>query len=168
MVKDKFQVRSTGPVDSITQQPVKGRKAGGGIRFGEMERDSLLAHGVSFYLLDRLFHSSDEREVELFFFLFFFSFASLFFDYSIYCCVLFPVLVFVFVSLFSSMLFHFLSSFNISTNDSDRSLLVKHVEVSTPLSTIENRCHIVNDVSYAPFVRAAIFVAFAYRTFSAI
>lgn len=59
MVGDKYQVRSMGPVDQLTQQPVKGRKRGGGIRFGEMERDSLLAHGTSFLLHDRLFNSSD-------------------------------------------------------------------------------------------------------------
>ena len=41
MVNDKFQVRSTGPVNPVTKQPIKGRKAGGGVRFGEMERDSL-------------------------------------------------------------------------------------------------------------------------------
>lgn len=59
MVSDKFQVRTTGPVHDLTQQPVKGRKRAGGIRFGEMERDSLLAHGVSFLLQDRLFNCSD-------------------------------------------------------------------------------------------------------------
>lgn len=59
MVSDKSQVRSTGPTNSITRQPVKGRKMGGGIRFGEMERDSLLAHGTSFLLSDRLMHCSD-------------------------------------------------------------------------------------------------------------
>lgn len=61
MVSDKFQVRSTGPINSLTRQPVKGRKAGGGIRLGEMERDSLLAHGASFILNDRLQNCSDRH-----------------------------------------------------------------------------------------------------------
>ncbi|XP_033111134.1 DNA-directed RNA polymerase I subunit RPA2-like [Anneissia japonica] len=60
MVADKFQVRSTGPIDTVTHQPIKGRKRGGGIRFGEMERDSLLAHGTSYLLQDRLLGCSDK------------------------------------------------------------------------------------------------------------
>ena len=59
MVSDKYQVRTVGPVHNLTQQPVKGRKRAGGIRLGEMERDSLLAHGVSFTLQDRLMNCSD-------------------------------------------------------------------------------------------------------------
>ncbi|KAI5477061.1 DNA-directed RNA polymerase I subunit RPA2 [Pseudohyphozyma bogoriensis] len=59
MVGDKWQVRTTGPLDQVTRQPVKGRKRGGGIRFGEMERDALLAHGTSFLLQDRLMNCSD-------------------------------------------------------------------------------------------------------------
>ena len=59
MVADKAQVRSTGPVMAITRQPVKGRKRGGGIRLGEMERDALLSHGVAFCLHDRLMNCSD-------------------------------------------------------------------------------------------------------------
>jgi len=62
MVSDKDQVRSKGPVNEMTKQPIKGRKVGGGIRLGEMERDSLLAHGVSFMLHDRLQLCSDSAE----------------------------------------------------------------------------------------------------------
>jgi DNA-directed RNA polymerase beta subunit len=54
MVSDKAQVRSTGPIDPMTRQPVKGRKNHGGVRFGEMERDALLAHGVANLVQDRL------------------------------------------------------------------------------------------------------------------
>ncbi|RYH20694.1 hypothetical protein EON65_22765 [archaeon] len=54
-------MRSTGQVNAITRQPVKGRKKGGGIRLGEMERDSLLSHGVSFCLQDRLMNCSDSH-----------------------------------------------------------------------------------------------------------
>ncbi|CAH3030121.1 unnamed protein product [Porites evermanni] len=59
MVADKYQVRTTGPIDILTHQPVQGRKRQGGIRFGEMERDALLAHGTSFLLQDRLMNCSD-------------------------------------------------------------------------------------------------------------
>jgi DNA-directed RNA polymerase I subunit RPA2 len=62
MVADKYQARSTGPVDILTQQPVKGRKKHGGIRLGEMERDSLLGHGGAFMLYDRLLMCSDYSE----------------------------------------------------------------------------------------------------------
>ncbi|KAL2885387.1 DNA-directed RNA polymerase I subunit RPA2 [Ceratocystis lukuohia] len=62
MVNDKYQVRSTGPIVQTTGQPVQGRKRAGGIRVGEMERDSLLAHGTAFLLKDRLLNCSDYAE----------------------------------------------------------------------------------------------------------
>lgn len=51
---------STGPIDSVPHQPLKGRKRGGVVRFGEMERDALIAHGTSLLLQDRLMHCSDK------------------------------------------------------------------------------------------------------------
>jgi DNA-directed RNA polymerase I subunit RPA2 len=59
MVNDKYQVRAEGPINNLTHQPVKGRKAHGGIRLGEMERDALLAHGAAFIVHDRLMNCSD-------------------------------------------------------------------------------------------------------------
>jgi len=66
MVKDKIYARNnSGNVQILTQQPSAGRSRQGALRIGEMERDSLIGHGVSNILNDRLFKSSDVFEMNI-------------------------------------------------------------------------------------------------------
>lgn len=58
-VKDKIQMRARGGIKAVTHQPVSGRQRRGGLRMGEMERDCILSHGGTSFLLDRFCHSSD-------------------------------------------------------------------------------------------------------------
>jgi DNA-directed RNA polymerase II subunit RPB2 len=59
LTSDKLNARGEGRKEIRTHQPTGGRGNEGGMRIGEMERDAILAHGVSLFLQESMMKRSD-------------------------------------------------------------------------------------------------------------
>ena len=65
MVKDKINYRARGPNTALTRQPVSGRANDGGLRIGEMERDSVISHGISNFLQESMMERGDKYQMAI-------------------------------------------------------------------------------------------------------
>jgi DNA-directed RNA polymerase II subunit RPB2 len=60
MVKDKINYRATGKRNFLTRQTNQGRANDGGLKIGEMERDGIMANGLSYFLNESYMIRGDE------------------------------------------------------------------------------------------------------------
>jgi len=65
MVKDKINYRALGPITALTKQPVAGRANDGGLRIGEMERDSVISHGAAEFLRESMMERGDKYKMAI-------------------------------------------------------------------------------------------------------
>ena len=63
MPKDKVNYRARGPRTVLTRQTVQGRANDGGLRIGEMDRDCLIAHGMSSFIKESMMVRGDEYKM---------------------------------------------------------------------------------------------------------
>jgi len=65
MVKDKVNSRRKGPTTALTKQPVSGRANDGGLRIGEMERDTVISHGMNEFLKESMMERADKYHLAI-------------------------------------------------------------------------------------------------------
>ncbi len=65
MVSDKIHARAHGPRTLLTHQAPEGRSKEGGLRFGEMERDAMLAHCIARFLHERMMYTADAYDTHI-------------------------------------------------------------------------------------------------------
>jgi DNA-directed RNA polymerase II subunit RPB2 len=65
MVEDKWNARGEGRKEQRTHQPTGGRGNEGGLKIGEMDRDTILAHGVSSFFRESYTKRSDGTVIQV-------------------------------------------------------------------------------------------------------
>jgi DNA-directed RNA polymerase II subunit RPB2 len=65
LVANKIHARNYGNIQLLSRQPCAGRSREGGLRYGEMERDCSIVHGISGFLKERMFDLSDAYSIRV-------------------------------------------------------------------------------------------------------